>query len=148
MSGTEVRIPGRWRAAAGIALAAVVVLSLGPRVSPWSGFIDRIGHAAAYALLTILVLLAHARVGAGGRGRLSRMVLALGLATFGVAMEFGQAMVHRDAAVWDGLADALGVAIGLGAHSLLRAIHDRRRASTIPSPPRLGFSSPPTRPRS
>jgi VanZ family protein len=50
----------------------------------------------------------------------------VGIVSFGAAMEFAQAAFHRDATVADGVADAIGVCMGLGAYSLMRVIRRRR----------------------
>jgi VanZ family protein len=53
-------------------------------------------------------------------------VFAVGIVSFGAAMEFAQAAFHRDATVADWVADAIGVCMGLGAYSLMRVIRRRR----------------------
>jgi VanZ family protein len=115
----------RWWLVAGVVVVGVVALSLGPDVTPGGEIQDSLSHAAAYAALTAVVLLAIERR-APGRWA-SAVVVALVLVAFGAAMEFAQATVHRDATVADAFADAGGVAFGLAVYSLVRAIHDRRR---------------------
>jgi VanZ family protein len=122
---TNRRTRGWWPAAAVLAFVGVVVLSLGPDVNPGSELMDRLAHAAAYALLTAVVLLTRDRRGPGGRP--STIVLASCLVAFGTAMELAQAAVHRDATVVDGLADAVGVVFAAAIYRFARAIRDRRR---------------------
>jgi VanZ family protein len=86
---------------------------------------DRLVHAGAYALLTAVILLARDRGGSGRRP--STIVLASCVVAFGTAMELAQAAVHRDAAVVDGLADAIGVASVVAIHQGVRAVRTRRR---------------------
>jgi VanZ family protein len=125
MDEPDQRIRGWWPAAAVLVLVGVVVLSLGPDVNPSSQLMDRLGHSAAYALLTAVVLLARDR--RGPRRRPSTIVLACCLVAFGTAMELAQATVHRDATVVDGLADAVGVASGVAVYRFVRAVRDQRR---------------------
>jgi VanZ family protein len=125
MDEPDRRIRGWWPAAAVLALVGVVVLSLGPDVNPSSELMDRLAHAAAYALLTAVVLLARDRRGSGRRP--STIVLASCLVAFGTAMELAQATVHRDATVVDGFADAVGVASAVAVYRFVRALRHRRR---------------------
>jgi drug/metabolite transporter (DMT)-like permease len=85
---TDRRIRGWWPAAAVLAFVGVVVLSLGHDVNPGSELMDRLAHAAAYALLTAVVLLTRGRRGPGGRP--STIVLASCLVAFGTAMELAR----------------------------------------------------------
>jgi VanZ family protein len=115
----------RWWLVAGLAAVGVVALSLGPDVTPGGEFLDSLSHAAAYAALTAVVLLAMER---RAPVRWASIVgVALGLVAFGAAMEFAQAAVHRDATVADGFADAGGVAVGLVVYFIVRTIHYRQR---------------------
>jgi VanZ family protein len=118
-------VRGWWPAAAALVLAGVVLLSLGPDVNPSWELMDRLVHAGAYALLTAVILLARDRRASGRRP--STIVLASSVVAFGTAMELAQAAVHRDAAVVDGLADAIGVASIVAIHQVVRAVRTRRR---------------------
>jgi VanZ family protein len=123
MSWVHPRIRGWWLAA-GAAVLAVVALSLGPDVTPGGDILDSVSHAAAYAALTAVVLLAtHRRA---PRRWASVVAIALGLLAFGAAMEFAQAGVHRDATVADWLADAIGITVAAAVHSLVRVRRWRR----------------------
>jgi VanZ family protein len=118
MSRGAWRFLGWWVAA--WTVFGVVILSLGPDVNPSSSILDYLGHAVAYAVLMIVLLLALYR-----RRRPpwpSLIALSGALVAFGAAMELAQAAVHRDATVGDGFADALGVGLTLGAYSLLRLV--------------------------
>lgn len=120
----------RWRPAmAGIGLIGVGILSLGHDVNPGSGLVDRLGHAAAYAVLAIVVLMAGDRH--GPIRWFSVLLLGIGLAVFGSLLELAQTVVHRDAAVIDGLADAIGVAVGVAAYSIGRTLNERGLRSVI-----------------
>jgi VanZ family protein len=114
-------------AMAGMGLIGVAVLSLGPDVNPGSGLVDRLSHAAAYAVLAIVVLMAGDRHGPNRWSLV--LLLGVGLAVFGSLLELAQTVVHRDAAVLDGLADAIGVAVGTAVYSIGRTLNERRLRS-------------------
>jgi VanZ family protein len=115
---------GAWWVATGITVVGVVILSLGPDVNPQSALLDNLAHVAAYAVLAAVLLVA--RDPRGAVSWPSMFVLAVGIVSLGAAMEFAQAAFHRDATVADGVADAIGVTLGLGAYSLMRVIRRRR----------------------
>jgi VanZ family protein len=115
---------GAWWVATGITVVGVVILSLGPDVNPHSALLDHLAHVAAYAVLAAVLLAARDPHGAVSWP--SMFVLAAGIVSFGAAMEFAQAAFHRDATVADGVADAIGVSVALGAYALLRVIRQRR----------------------
>lgn len=79
---------------------------------PW----DKANHALAFLVLTALT-------GRGWPG-LSRTVLVLVMLAAGVGIELIQGLpqVGRDADVWDVVADAAGIAAGLGLLAWLRRI--------------------------
>jgi VanZ family protein len=79
------------------------VMPGGPQV----GNSDKNGHVLAFVTLAFL-----ARLGWSRRGALR---IALALILFGIFIELSQAtpLVHRDADVWDVVADTAGVAMGL-----------------------------------
>jgi VanZ family protein len=115
---------GAWWVATGITVVGVVILSLGPDVNPHSALLDDLAHVAAYAVLAAVLFAA--RDPRGAVSWPSIFVLAVGIVSFGAAMEFAQAAFHRDATVADGVADAIGVSVGLGAYALMRVIRQRR----------------------
>jgi VanZ family protein len=119
---------GGWWVATGITVIGVVILSLGPDVNPTSALLDHLAHVAAYAVLAAVLLTA--RDPRGAVSWPSMFVLAVGIVSFGAAMEFGQAAFHRDATVADGVADAVGVAVALGTHSFIRVIRERRESDS------------------
>jgi VanZ family protein len=133
MTPAHRRIRGWW-VVAGAAIAAVVALSLGPDVTPGGEILDSLSHAAAYAALTAVVLLATDRRAPGSRWTYV-VAIALGLLAFGAAMEFAQAGVHRDATIADWLADAVGIAAAVAVYSLVRVRRGRRAGgvSDVPS---------------
>ena len=108
---------------AGMLLTAIIVLSLGPAEAPDSfPYEDKIFHAAAYAALTFVVLLAGVwRPGRGnGRWPAATGWMLLGVVVFGIALEVIQAFVSRDVSAFDGLADAVGATLALGIWKSLR----------------------------
>ncbi|TDR38210.1 VanZ family protein [Tahibacter aquaticus] len=97
-----------WRAIgrALILLSLAIALVPAPRVIGSVAFGDKIGHALAFALL----MLWYAQLYAGP----SRRLCAAGLVLFGASIEVLQTLVpYRSGDLWDLLADALGVALGL-----------------------------------
>lgn len=97
-----------WLAAFWLAVLAGTTASLwpGPQLpDPWFPGADKLHHAVAYAVLFLL-----------GRqaGYRSRWRLPLGLLALGVAIELAQgAFTATRSAEWlDGLADAVGIAVG------------------------------------
>lgn len=99
------------RAATALTALGVTVIALLPGQSGPPTLIgwDKLDHAAAFAALTLL-----ARCGWPGVGRAA---LALAVFAFGVAIELGQAVLAsgRMASASDAAANALGIALGLGA---------------------------------
>lgn len=93
-----------WAAAAAVMIAALFVggrqeMAAGLFPPPW----DKLAHFAYYFVLTGVLWLA-----GGARGALWAALVAIGV---GVADELHQATLpHRDASVWDLLADAIGAA--------------------------------------
>ncbi len=110
-----------------ITLAAILFLTLDPH-SPTLHFLnDKVAHALAFFALAAL---GHA---AWGRRRL--LILLVGLAALGAAIELLQSMplIGRDAELFDWIADLAGIAIWLALsalHALLRKIVDRESSST------------------
>jgi VanZ family protein len=88
---------------------------------PEIGNSDKDGHVLAFITLSFLARLGWSRRGAIG--------IAGALILFGIFIELSQAtsIVHRDADIWDVVADAIGVAIGLAAGSLALLIFRRRK---------------------
>jgi len=129
-----------WVVAAGVGVEGVVILSLDPDVNPASPLMDYLAHAAAYALLAIVLFGARDR--RGRRLQPSMSVLAMAVVAFGAAMEVAQAAVGRDATVADVFADTLGVGVALTAFSLPRMIRGRR-ASDARRRTRFGFGTSP-----
>jgi hypothetical protein len=97
-------------------LGAVLWLSLGPMPAVVEDFrlSDKLLHAAGYALLTFVWLLAATwRPGRGlGRWPLSAPLVVGAFLALGGTLELIQARFDRSADVLDWLADCLGVAVG------------------------------------
>lgn len=97
-----------WRAIgrALILLSLIIALVPAPQVIGSVAFGDKIGHALAFALLMLWYAQLY-----GGR---SRNLCAIGLVLFGAGIEVLQTLVpYRSGDLWDLLADAAGVALGL-----------------------------------
>lgn len=77
-----------------------------PRVEPGLPW-DKLHHAAAFLLLTVLVGKGWPRLGPVA---LTAVMLAAGI---GIELIQGLPAIGRDADVWDVVADAVGVAAGL-----------------------------------
>ncbi len=94
---------------------AIGVVSLLPRDAlPVTGMWDKLEHAAAYAILCVIGVVAHPRKG-------THVVLLIGLAVYGTALELGQSFVPgREASVADVIANTFGVVIGFAASMLTR----------------------------
>jgi hypothetical protein len=127
---TVFRAPARTRlidgalwAGAGAALAGTLVLSLGPAPPEVAGvrFSDKLLHGGAYAVMTVLWLLAAVWRPGRGAGRFPRapIVLVIGFGVLGVVIELLQLPLDRTADPMDALADVVGVALGYLAWRLL-----------------------------
>ena len=82
---------------------------------------DKVAHAVAYAVDTLLLLFAVV----WRPGRPQALVawtvpILLGVATLGAAIEFAQDAVSRDADPFDWVADLVGVAVAAAIFALLR----------------------------
>ncbi|WP_293973902.1 teicoplanin resistance protein VanZ [Sphingomonas sp.] len=90
---------------------------------PEIGHSDKDGHALAFITLALF-----ARLG-WSRGRAAWIALALLL--FGIFIELSQAtpLVHRDADVWDVVADAVGIVAGLVIGSIGLFVFRRQSAT-------------------
>ena len=94
-------------------LAGIVAWSIAPVPIPdFPGPLGGVPHAIAYAALVWAALnVPRAFADARDRPRWLRILALMLLATVvGVAIELGQALVHRDAEVADVLADVVGIA--------------------------------------
>ncbi len=107
MTNAAARLRVTWLATAWLLVAAVVYLSLTPRpveLPLEQG--DKLGHLLAYG--TTMFWFAQAYEGR------RRIAVVLGLVALGVGIEFVQRWTgYRDFDVFDMVADALGVVIGL-----------------------------------
>jgi VanZ family protein len=109
-------------------VAVVLSLSLGPP-PPLPSFsnADKVGHALAYAAVTVSALLA--AVWRPGRSRHAvrpgAPAVLLACVALGAAVEVAQAFVGRDASVFDLAADAVGTLAGFGVWALLRRVVSR-----------------------
>jgi hypothetical protein len=96
-----------WRIVGWLGVLGVIVLSLipnPPSIGVEQG--DKIGHAAAYALLMLWFAQIHLQ-------RWQRMPVALWLLTLGIALEFAQGWAGpRTFSIADMGADAAGIALG------------------------------------
>ncbi len=118
--------------AAGVSAATTLVFSLFKGPPGASVLPDYVLHASAYAVTTLCLLLAAVwRPGRDeGMSRFGALPLAAALLAAGIMIEFIQgAFAARDAQVSDAVADAVGIAVALGVHGLLRAA-PRRSART------------------
>ena len=87
---------------------------------PEIGNSDKDGHVLAFVTLACFARL--------GWSRRSAIAIAVALVVFGIFIELSQAtpIVHRDADVWDVVADLAGVVIGLVIGSLALIVFRRR----------------------
>ena len=105
------RWPRRWLVLWALMIATVVVGSLLPTdalpPSPFDQF-DKLEHFLGYATLSAYAVLLFA-------SRRAQVAAAIGLIALGVGLEFAQAVLteSRRADVFDALADASGVLLGL-----------------------------------
>jgi VanZ family protein len=125
-----------WRGWAAAALLATALQlyglyrASGPAAPPWFPHLDKVGHAAGFALPLVLAVLALG-LHAGPRTYRRRQLLALlvaASAAHAVVSELVQHTFyrHRTGDPADVLADWVGVAVGAGAgHLLLRRRWDR-----------------------
>jgi hypothetical protein len=108
----------------GASVASVLVLSLALDPPQGLGPLEPILHAAAYAPLTLLLLLTMVWRPGRGPGPFPRRGpwIVAALVAVGVGLEAVQALpaIGRDAQVLDGLAGLLGVAVGSGIWMWLR----------------------------
>lgn len=91
-----------------VILSTFPVEDLGPNVSN----ADKIGHAAAYAVLAFLYAVAWHRHGSS-HAAVAERSFALAL-LFGALMEFVQSHVGRDPSMADWIADGIGALAGIG----------------------------------
>ncbi|MCC6521378.1 MAG: hypothetical protein IT373_01830 [Polyangiaceae bacterium] len=117
----------------GVALVAVVVLSLAPaRYTPSMDEGNRVGHLAAYGVLALL--------GGVAATRWMTWVIPLALVLLGAALELAQGfVVSRVADAGDAVANALGVTVGslvaIGVRRLARQRDtDEARRRSPPGP--------------
>jgi len=87
---------------------------------PEIGNSDKDGHVLAFVTLSFIARL--------GWSRRSAIAIAVALVVFGIFIELSQAtpIVHRDADVWDVVADLVGVIVGLVIGSLALIVVRRR----------------------
>ncbi len=113
-----------WRATLALLLAVITWLALTPKPPPEAGLLwDKLNHFGAFASLAV----------AGYMGFQRRWVpVALGLLVYGGSIEVLQALTPTRVGDWvDLLADAIGIALGLG----LAAVVARRAAAPRHSRP-------------
>ena len=138
------RVPGLGWVVAGLVLAGVIFLTVGPDLIPGlgSGLLDRVVHAAAYSAAMAAILLARIRPMGGHTRRawIEPLWWALALAILGGVMEVAQGLEGRDADAVDGLANASGVAVVLLLWWLLLGI--RWMVRSIRRPPSERRSDP------
>ncbi len=122
-----------WPMTAGVYAALVAAASLAPSAGHGAHWHDPLDsptqnalHAPAYAALVVLVGIAAGKKRRLGLKRLA--VIGLACVAYGIALEWGQALVPgRAASVSDAMHNLLGVAVGLAATALLD-VRSRRRA--------------------
>lgn len=87
---------------------------------PEIGNSDKDGHVLTFVTLSFIARL--------GWSRRSAIAIAVALVVFGIFIELSQAtpIVHRDADVWDVVADLVGVIVGLVIGSLALIVVRRR----------------------
>lgn len=101
---------------------AVIVLSLMPGNDvPLGNVSDKYRHAAAYAVLAVLLSVSFL----GPRLR-ATLLAFLAVAAFGFAIEFIQPSFNRSFDLYDELANSIGAAIGCGLLLMLRYFTTRR----------------------
>ena len=109
------RLRPLWLAIGYALVAAIVFLSLTPDL-PSTGVEqgDKLGHLLAYGTLMFWFCQLYAT-------RNSRLGHAVAFAAMGVALEFAQGMTdYRSFELLDMVANAIGVALGLGAAQILK----------------------------
>jgi VanZ family protein len=118
-------------------LGAILILSLRTQ-PPLPAFVlaDKVGHFAAYSVLTAAVLLAAVWRPRRGLGPFpgSARAITLTVIALGALLELAQSFVGRDASMWDAAADALGVAAAYGSWRLVRGGHGVRPRRPGPAP--------------
>ncbi len=97
------------------AVIAVGLVSLLPRETlPETGLWDKLEHAAAYAILCVIGVVSYPR-------KRTHLVLLIGLAMYGTALELLQSFVPgREASIADVIANTFGVFIGFAASRFSR----------------------------
>ncbi|MEP7060179.1 MAG: VanZ family protein [Actinomycetota bacterium] len=110
------------------AVGAVLFLTLGPDLVSGlgAGLIDRTAHAAAYAALTMAVLLSLQPVLGRRPGTGLATAAVAVICAFGGVMEVLQKMSHRDGDVWDAVANTIGAVAVLLFWLILRFWFERR----------------------
>ena len=114
-----------WIAAVG-SVVATFVYSLGPAPSALHQFplADKVFHASAYGAITLTWLLAAVwRPGRGG-GVAAGDALAVVICAIllGAGIEIAQHFVHRDAELFDAVADSIGALAGFAVWGLIRVV--------------------------
>lgn len=96
-------------------IVVVIIASLLPgRQLEGIGYFDKLGHFLAYTLMSLFGLIVF-------RTRGSRIAVIIFCLLLGVALELIQATVsERDASLADGIANILGVFVGVGIFLLAR----------------------------
>lgn len=116
------------RAATVLYAVAVIVLSLMPgQEVPLGNISDKYRHAAAYAVLAVLLSVSFL----GPRLKPTLLAFLL-VAGFGFVIEFIQPSFNRTFDLYDELANSIGAAIGCGLLIALRAL-TTRRATPVPA---------------
>lgn len=123
---------GLW-CAAWACVAAAIVLSLAPRSSTDPATpADKLAHLSGYAVMALCFLAAAVWAPVRGRGRWPDMPgrVVAAVIGFSLCMELVQPLVGRTADIADGVANALGAALGWALWSALR----RRLEGRSPGP--------------
>ena len=117
-----------WGLIALTVLGGIVYLSLAPVWDPdLPGPLDQLPHAAAYGLLTLVLLATLSRRRKGeGLHWLSAVAIGLSLVVLGSVMELLQAIAGRDVQSADAIANAVGIAIALAGWLFLTTARSRR----------------------
>jgi VanZ family protein len=112
-----------WGLLAVVVLGGIIYLSLAPVWDPdLPGPLDQLPHAAAYGLLTLVLLAGLSRSKNGGEvDWIVAVAIALSLVVLGSAMELAQAITGRDVQSADAVANAVGIAVALAGWLCLQA---------------------------
>jgi len=93
-----------------VVVSFLMLTSSPPELASRIGFMDKIGHAGAFFILSLLLAVALGR----GKGRKLKYILAAAalLALYGILIEYIQQFTGRSPEAGDLIADLIGIALG------------------------------------